>query len=487
MMIGSFSSVPVNVYAASLGDVSYYKVEERLAQLASLSGKYFTTNGKANGSSCNYDVMKSNSTIRKLMSTYKGAKTISAYNNIPGHFDWTANGRGNISSKAWLCAGFANFCTWWLYSADYRTRVKVRCVKQNVKFNYKNMTRYVKPGDVLRTSKGNPGHSMIVLRVTKSYVRVFDNNWSHDNRIKVHKIKFKSGYAKNLRVGVTRGKAYTDNFRHRFDFALEGGSGAFSSIFVNDQDVLVIPTNTPQKAGFVFKGWTVKRLIDGTWFDGGAWNARPSGYKLYQPGARYQIDSSWRKSGGADSHFKFYAKWGKATAGAVTVKALTSGAKSCLQSTKQTKGIIKNDNETKEVVAETQPSDPQSAEDGDTMESASSTALAPAAHALCFCLNDGEGIISNIEVCEGVECIECILPDAVPVKEGFSFAGWYVMRTEDSTWFCGSDLGWLDWNQIKEKGIQPEMYMPGEVVCLDALWTEVSNSSYQFYAQWINR
>lgn len=323
-------------HAATNPATSQYKIQDRLDQLATLDGTYFTPNGKRHGAyadskhscnSCNnYYVISKNAKIKKMMKLYKGRETIYKNSYIPKH---AGTDSGMCSSEGWSCWGFANFAEWYLYSEDYKTKVTTERVKQKVPFNYDTFKNYAKPGDVLRCDLQ---HSAVVYSFDKKGVTVIDGNWDNHCIIKKHKIPY-STYKK---VGIARGKTYTSAYTHQFSYDANGGSGSVSGFSVKDGQTFMVTQTAPYRDGYIFCGWSVKRLRDQTWLSDGKWTNKPGAYTLYTSKNSYTVEQSWRKNAassikmkdGADSNYKFTAVWSNkikpANLGADFIAAVTS-------------------------------------------------------------------------------------------------------------------------------------------------------------------
>lgn len=181
-------------------------VQIKLATLITrLEGKYFTTDGKVwnsnTGSKCyNANVIKS-SWLKNTMGLVPDS-----YSLMPEHY-YNGSG-GTITRNAWSCAGFANYCLWYIYankSSDDVFPTKIYAGK----FTKSDLDKSgVWPGDVIRV--GN-AHSMIYISHSSSGVKVFDSNFGDsgpDNKVRVHTISF-GNWRSGQTMAITRGKNYT--------------------------------------------------------------------------------------------------------------------------------------------------------------------------------------------------------------------------------------------------------------------------------------
>ena len=199
-----FSVFAVTASAATTpANINKTTATSRLNTLVSkLSGKYFTTNSgvyRSNtGSNCfNENVIKTN-----WLKNTTGLVPSSA-GLMPIHY---TNGNGGyITSKAWSCAGFANYALWFIYagrSTDdvYPTRIYAGS------FNKANLDKSgVWPGDVIRVDNY---HSMLYISHDGNGIKVLDSNWNADS--KVHTIRWGS-WRTNKTMAITRGKNYTNS------------------------------------------------------------------------------------------------------------------------------------------------------------------------------------------------------------------------------------------------------------------------------------
>ena len=208
-------------------------VTARLNTLISrLEGKYFTTGCSkyaynTGSKCCNANVIRS-TWLKNTMGLVPDSASL-----MPIHY---RNGSGGyITSTAYSCAGFANYCLWYLYagrSSDdvYPSRIYAGS------FTRSDLDRSgVWPGDVIRV--GN-SHSMIYISHNSSGVKVLDSNFasSPDNKIRVHTISF--GNWRNGQVmAITRGRNYTsggsseNQTSSAFNISFRFKSGAYTNAY----------------------------------------------------------------------------------------------------------------------------------------------------------------------------------------------------------------------------------------------------------------
>ena len=217
-VVTCFSIMCISASATAPSNKTKSTVQSRLNTLISkLEGKYFTTNGyiyryNSGSACCNANVIRS-SWLRNTMGLVPDSASL-----MPTHY--TNGSGGYVTSTAYSCAGFANYCLWYLYanrSSDdvYPTRV------YSGSFTRSDLDRSgVWPGDVIRVGYS---HSMIYISHSSSGVKVLDSNFasSPDNKIRVHTISF-SNWRPGQTMAITRGRNYTTS---------GSGSGGQSSEF----------------------------------------------------------------------------------------------------------------------------------------------------------------------------------------------------------------------------------------------------------------
>ncbi len=176
----------------------------RAATLASkLEGKYFTTTQKAynsnSGATCYNANVINTAWLKNTMSLVPSSASL-----MPTHYINSSS--SYITSNAYSCAGFANYCLWYIYAAKSSDDVFPTKIYAG-SFTKADFDRSgVWPGDVIRV--GN-SHSMVYLSHSASGVKVLDSNFAStpDNKIRVHTIAFgnwKSGQS----MAITRGRNY---------------------------------------------------------------------------------------------------------------------------------------------------------------------------------------------------------------------------------------------------------------------------------------
>ena len=330
---------------------------------------------------------------------------------------------------------------------DYNSKIKTKALRKKNKAKYVNKSYAPKPGDIViydRNSNSNHAHVGIVrAKSTPKKVYTVEGNTTGGrvNGAKVVK-NYKSG---NLRiVAYVTPKYKSTSYTHTVEFGLNEGNGTFKTQTVRDGENFTIPSGKPERSGYTFKGWSLKRLVDQKWYvsDKGWVSAseiekNKLSSKLYQPNDKLKVDSSWTKNGGANSNYRFYAQWEK-------VKEASKPSVAPKETTE--------------------------------------TKTAAVTHKIYFGLNEGSGSFEDMMATEGEQFT---LPSAKPTKNNSTFKGWYVKRLKDDKWYYGSDLGWMNWDKAKAEGHSPKVYEPGRSMSFDSSWTKgCEGSNYKFYAQW---
>lgn len=210
--------------ATTPANKSYSTVVSRLNTLVEkLDGKYFTTNQSSCSSSksdaCYNKYVIKASWLKNTMGLVPSSSEL-----MPIHY---VNGSGGyITSNAWSCAGFANYCLWYIYAAKSTDDVFPKLVYSG-KFTKSDLDKSgIWPGDVIRV--GN-SHSMIYISHNSTGIKVIDSNFNYNNKVQVHTIKFgnwKSGQV----MAITRGKNYTSSSKPS---SSSGNSNSVTSFSTN--------------------------------------------------------------------------------------------------------------------------------------------------------------------------------------------------------------------------------------------------------------
>lgn len=214
----SAATTPKKIYSSD--------VNNRIKELQTLNGNYFTKNNKpcvkesGHGcSNCNVtNVLANNSTIRNLIYKHKGSKNVSSYSNLPIHY--YGSYKFTLGSS---CVGFANFAEWYIFSNKTSDKVNTKAIKTSIYYNYTNMKKYVKPGDVLRLSKG---HSAIVISVGKSGVKVINCNLNSSGAKISTEILYYNAW--NCNVGISRASNYVTSSTTSWQSSLKAKNYASS-------------------------------------------------------------------------------------------------------------------------------------------------------------------------------------------------------------------------------------------------------------------
>ena len=198
MMVGV---IPMSL-TASAADASHTvdaaTATERTMQLANaLVGKYFTTTqgyyGQDRGDECYNEYIIKKAWLKNTMGLVPDSVDL-----LPEHFAYN----GSITSRAWSCAGFANYCLWYIYAQNSSDNVRIALIYRG-NFNKSGMdSSGVRTGDVIRVS----GHSFIYISHDNTGVTALDSNWEHDNKVRKHVIEWSYGTS----MAITRGKNWTD-------------------------------------------------------------------------------------------------------------------------------------------------------------------------------------------------------------------------------------------------------------------------------------
>ena len=106
-----------------------------------------------------------------------------------------------------------------------------------------------------------------------------------------------------------------------------------------------------------------------------------------------------------------------------------------------------------------------------------------AIYTLSYNTNGGTGSFSNQTVKLGDEFY---ILATIPTRAGYTFQGWYALRTGDNTWYCG-EAGWKTDAEITASGYQKKFYRNENGVYLfNNGWVTGCETTpgYTFYAVW---
>lgn len=245
-------------------------VKERANQLIeALDGRFFTSDGYAAGGSGAGDdnvlkVLNKSKRVRNLNKKYKGGKRPPEKSCLP----YIYTEYGQMMPPAYSCVAFAMYAQWYMFANWYNDDVDVYKVIDDYKFNYKNMKKYARPGDVIWTYGGfSYGHAAVVLDVTKQGVKVLDSNTAMysnsdygDNRICVYIMEYGDQYG----VTISRPKHY---YVHYSD-GLKKTSYEKDARTVHEQvvapgDSIKIQKEKFEREGYTYSKYYVTKVVDG--------------------------------------------------------------------------------------------------------------------------------------------------------------------------------------------------------------------------------
>lgn len=201
MIVGIVPFSAVNVFAAEASHtVDASVAANRTNQLVdSLVGKYFTTTQTTCGNSyC--DKCKNSNVIGTTWLKEATGLVPDSVSLLPEHYYSSSD---CVSSTAWSCAGFANYCLWYIYAANSSDNVR-RVNIYTGAYTKANMDNSgVRTGDVIRIDNH---HSFVYISHDSSGVTVLDSNWdsSRHNLVQKHVISW--SWHSGTTMAITRGK-----------------------------------------------------------------------------------------------------------------------------------------------------------------------------------------------------------------------------------------------------------------------------------------
>ncbi len=176
----SSSTTPVST---TVGSAAVTKKIDNLISL--INGKYFTTTQKDCGNNACAKCLNSNIINTSWFKTLFG--NIGSVYQFPAH--WCANSGKYLSGAGYTCYGFAAFAQWYIFKVNNTDYISDVLVTQNAAWNYDNVIKYCKPGDVLRLgmSSNKDRHSAIFISCDSTGVNVLDCNYSGDCKVSTRK------------------------------------------------------------------------------------------------------------------------------------------------------------------------------------------------------------------------------------------------------------------------------------------------------------
>lgn len=111
-----------------------------------------------------------------------------------------------------------------------------------------------------------------------------------------------SKYKTNKKLKLTA--VWTTN-TYTFSYNQSG----YSSVKVKYGGTFTVSAKKPEKSGYTFKGWIAKRSDGKYYVSGTGWVTSSSSARLYNPGQKYKIDSSWVKGTYGNKSFTMIAKY----------------------------------------------------------------------------------------------------------------------------------------------------------------------------------
>lgn len=334
-------------------------------------------------------------------------------------------------------------------------------------------------------------------------------------------------YWEKVMIGAT-----TTTLSHPIEYNTNGGSGTYSNTNVKAGSKFTLPSAKPAKAGYVFKGWALKRLADQKWFSKKGWVSKEhvdqnGGYSLYNPGAQLTLDASWTYgyAGGA-TKFRFNAIWEKVSSkvyfglngGSGNFNTITSsyGSQFKMPAAKPTKSgytfkgwALKRLADQKWITTKgTWVSSANVASNGGYRIYSAGTdrTLVPSWYTGCegvhtnfrfyaqwekvtstqfkfsYNLNGGSGSLAAQTVNQNGTLT---VSSTKPTRVGYKFVNWTVKREGDSLWYSKKG-NWVAQNQLSSEGGNWTC-AAGSSHSIGDSWTKGytgTNHNYTFYAQW---
>lgn len=255
------------------------QVVQRMDDLvACLGGKYFTTTGKyckkpgeaSHGcSKCNMENVIKTAAFKKAV----GGKVPSIL-NISGTFSHYYGSKRLL--RGYSCCGFANYAEWYIFASKNTDAVRtVNITSKPIAFNYSNMIKNAKPGDILRL---DGHHSVIVYSINPTSLTLIDcnSNYRADGNCKIR--KHDVAYSKFNYVGIARAANYAP---YTVSYDANGGSGAPATQAKMKDVELKLSAVAPVREGYAFLGWAADSAAVAPEYSAGGKYTRNESVTLY--------------------------------------------------------------------------------------------------------------------------------------------------------------------------------------------------------------
>ncbi len=230
---------PFSVEAATTPEtVSVSQVQTKIEKLKSFSKKWFTsdetkcelTSSESNNgytwhqscSNCNNgEVLANNTWVSNWIKSEYGVSSSELdrgnfpYQYFPKSSNPSASHFQNGSGSS--CYGFASFAQWYIFSTKSTDKVTPTLVVSGVEYNYENLSKYAKPGDIIRTSSSDgssSGHSMIFISCTSTGVTHIDCN----------------GTVSGCRVDYNQNQSYTFSSKRKYMAITRASNSPYNSL-----------------------------------------------------------------------------------------------------------------------------------------------------------------------------------------------------------------------------------------------------------------
>ena len=502
LLVLLFSILQSSILSVSSADTSHTVNATTAANrtdslVEGLEGKYFTTTQSSCGNN-QCDKCKNSNVISKSWLKNIMGLVPDSVNLLPEHY---YSSSGYVSSTAWSCAGFANYCLWYIYAQKSSDNVRMSQIYVG-KFNKSNMdSSGVRKGDIIRVDNH---HSFVYISHNSSGVTVLDSNWSSSKHNLVQKHVIGWNWRSGTTMAITRGKNWSAESNYTLSIKYDANSGIISgsevkynkykvssSAGVNMRkgagtDYSVIDT-IPQNSTFVV---TSTKTADGyTWgkttYDGNTgWCVISEDWVTKvgtQPATTYYLDSSGlvyvsstgeikvqKMIDGEDYPDGLYncSTFGISRAGytfkgwGTTSSGGTIYSQSEAMTAKKLYSSISGGDKTIILYA----------------------IWEPISFTIQYNSNGGSGTMANTSAKYKEDFT---LSANKFTRTGYTFNGWNVYRSSDKTWYCSGD-GWKTSSEINSNNYTKRVYSDSYSGTLNDPWMNSSKTkdTITFYAIW---
>ena len=237
--------------AEAASTVTKSTVQSRLTKIQnSLNGVIWTTDQTV----CDDNACTKCNTSNILKQTWFKNKAKADGLLIPSSFSMKHYYYGTGLKNGYTCCGFANYVGWYLFASSAGSSITFKQYKKG-SYTYDTM-KSAMPGDIIRLgskTSGGGSHSAVVVSVSSTGVKVFDDNKTSHNKVATHTIK----YSSYTYVTISRATNYDTTTTYTVSYDANGGYGAPASQTKTQGQTLYLSSTIPSYDSETWSDYTV--------------------------------------------------------------------------------------------------------------------------------------------------------------------------------------------------------------------------------------